>query len=209
VKDHKHSKGDLEYFVKDASPLEDVLSAAPRSRVEIEVELERSHEEYYAKLYQEYSNLLTSSASKELPNTEGSSSIGLYVNGSFPPFLGTVVPLSGISEASWEIRSPFVVPALRWVIRGLIGSGHLTALEPLTADSSMSSGVIITNDVYYWDAQLEPFEVLNLRELQRRKRANIADEEASEEDIELSEYEKLRAERVARNAERLKALGLG
>jgi hypothetical protein len=73
----------------------------------------------------------------------------------------------------------------------------------------MSSGVIITNDVYYWDAQLEPFEVLNLRELQRRKRANIADEEASEEDIELSEYEKLRAERVARNAERLKALGLG
>ena len=30
----------------------------------------------------------------------------------------------------------------------------------------------------------------------------------SDEDIELSEYEKLRAERVARNAERLKALGL-
>ena len=209
VKDYKHSKDDFEYFVEDASTLEDARSAAPRSRVEIEVELERCHEEYYAKLYQEYSSLLTSSVSKKLPNIEGSSSIGLYVNGSFPPFLGTVVPLSGISEASWEIRSPFVVPALRWVIRGLIGSGHLTAIEPLTADSSMSSGVIIANDVYYWDAQLQPFEVLNLRELQRRKRANIADEEASEEDIELSEYEKLRAERVARNAERLKALGLG
>jgi hypothetical protein len=209
AKDYKHSKGDYEYYsIKDASSLEDVRSAAPRSRVEIEVELEKCHEEYYAKLHQEYSTLLTSSVSKELPNIEDSSSIGLYVNGSFPPFLGTVVPLSGISEASWEIRSPFVVPALRWVIRGLIGSGHLTALEPLTADSSMSSGVIITNDVYYWDAQ-QPFEVLNLRELQRRKRANIADEEASEEDIELSEYEKLRAERVARNAERLKALGLG
>lgn len=209
VKDSKHSKDDFEYFVKDASKtLQDVRSAAPRSRVEIEVELERCHEEHYAKLHQEYSNLLTSSVSKELPNIDGSSSIGLYVNGSFPPFLGTVVPLSGISESSWEIRSPFVVPALRWVIRGLIGSGHLTAIEPLTADSSMSSGVIITNDVYYWDAQLQPFEVLNLRELQRRKRANIADEEASEEDIELSEYEKLRAERVARNAERLKALGL-
>jgi hypothetical protein len=33
-------------------------------------------------------------------------------------------------------------------------------------------------------------------------------DDESEEDIELSEYETLRAERVARNAERLKALGL-
>jgi hypothetical protein len=44
--------------------------------------------------------------------------------------------------------------------------------------------------------------------MQRRRRGNIPREEESEEEVEMSEYEKLRAERVARNAERLKALGL-
>ena len=99
-----------------------------------------------------------------------------------------------------------VISALRWIMRGLIKSGHVTDLEPLATD--VSSGVIMTNDIYYWDANLHPFETLDLKELQRKKRANKDLDEESEEDIEMSEYEKMRAERVARNAERLKALGL-
>jgi hypothetical protein len=47
-----------------------------------------------------------------------------------------------------------------------------------------------------------------VRGLQRRKRAGNIAEEEEEDDYEMSEYERLRAERVARNAERLKALGL-
>jgi hypothetical protein len=43
----------------------------------------------------------------------------------------------------------------------------------------------------------------------RRLRANNEEAASSEDEAELSAYEKLRAERVARNAERLKALGLG
>jgi hypothetical protein len=201
-------KGAVEFFLKEGS-LEDennnnnnnsMLVCLPSSRLEVEVQKEKRHEEYYSKLYQTYSNLLTS-------HEEASeSSFGLYANGSFPPYLGRVVPITGLTEVSWEIRAPFVVPALRWVLRGLIHSGHLTAVEPMTTD--LSSGIIMTNDIYYWDTSLQPFEVLDLKELQRKKRTNKEMDDESEEDIELSEYETLRAERVARNAERLKALGL-
>ena len=170
----------------------------PSNRVEVELQNEKRHEEYYSKLYQAYSNLFA-------PEEE-SESYGLFSNGSFPPYLGRIVPVSEQGDVSWEIRAPFVVPALRWVLRGLIQSGHLTSLEPMTTD--LSSGVILTNDIYYWDSSLQPFEVLDLKELQRKKRADREADEESEEDIELSEYERLRAERVARNAERLKALGL-
>jgi hypothetical protein len=68
--------------------------------------------------------------------------------------------------------------------------------------------VVIKNDIYYWDPKQQPFEVLDVRGLQRRKRAGNIAEEEEEDDYEMSEYERLRAERVARNAERLKALGL-
>ena len=175
----------------------------PSSRLQLEIERERQHEDFYAKLYQKYSNFLVQSPAAA---NGGSACFGSYAQGSFPPYLGRVVPISGWSEISWEIRLPFVIPALRWVLRGLIHSGHVTAIENL--DASVGSGVIMTNDVYYWDSDLKPLEVLDSKELQRRKRANKSDDEDSESDVEMSEYEKLRAERVARNAERLKALGL-
>jgi hypothetical protein len=110
----------------------------------------------------------------------------------------------------WEIRSPYAVASLRWVIRGLIHSGHLSQVEDLTADN-LNSGVLLANHVYYWDSRLEPYEVLDQKELQRRKRANQGGGggDESEDEIELSEYEKMRQARVARNAERLKSLGLG
>jgi hypothetical protein len=194
----KSKKDAVEFFVKDNEGQDDIL-VFPTSRSEVELQKEKRHEEYYSKLYQAYTNSMMSAQ-------EEHGSFGLYANGSFPPYLGKVVPIAGLTEVSWQIRAPFVVPALRWVLRGLIQSGHLTAVENMSTD--LSSGVIMTNDIYYWDAKLQPFEFLDLKELQRRKRANKPDGEDSEEDIELSEYEKLRAERVVRNAERLKALGL-
>lgn len=190
-------KFEAEFFMLEGNSDDDTASMIPTNRLEVEVYQERRHEGYYSKLYQEYSNQLSSS-------DEGL--FGLYANGSFPPYLGQVVPVSENAEVSWEIREPFVVPALRWVLRGLINSGHLTALEPMS--TNQSQGVLITNDVYYYDAKLQPFEALDLKGLQRRKRANQVEDSESDEDIELSEYEKLRAERVARNAERLKLLGL-
>jgi hypothetical protein len=64
--------------------------------------------------------------------------------------------------------------------------------------------------VYYIDETLQPFETLNLKEISRRKRANDVLDQASSanDEVELSAYEKARAERVARNAERLQSLGL-
>jgi hypothetical protein len=194
---------DLEYFpqnsysgMSNASFSEDIIPpSSPSSRKEMEMQLEKKHEEYYSKLFQKYE--------KELAATDTN---GMYINGSFPPYLGRVIPSKNQHGLLWEIRSAFAVPALRWVIRGLINSGHLTAIEPMTSDTT--SGIIITNDIYYYDPSLQPFEILDVRELQRKKRADNAEEEESEDEIEMSEYEKLRAERVARNAERLKALGL-
>ena len=195
-KSRKDSKG-IEFFLKEETIGTDSTVAFPTNRWEVEIQKEKRHEDYYSKLYQTYSKLLASS--------EEVSSFGTYANGSFPPYCGRVVPISE-KEMSWEIRAPFVVPALRWVLRGLIRSDHLTSVEPMTTD--LISGVIMTNDIYFWDNALQPFEVLDQKELQRKKRANKESDDESEEDIELSEYERLRAERVARNAERLKALGL-
>ncbi|KAI2490556.1 bromodomain-containing protein [Fragilaria crotonensis] len=169
---------------------------APRatSRGGIEGLLEQLHEAYYAKLYQQFSKLLNSASGN-----------GMFANASFPPYLGRVVPatLDGVGTR-WEIRSEYVVPALRWVIRGLVQSGHLAELEPLTTEAPLTSGVIMTNDVYYHDPASRPFDLLEIR---RKKKGEGADE-SSEDEIELSEYEKLRAERVSRNAERLRSLGL-
>ena len=169
-------------------------STIASNRGEVEGFIEQLHETYYAKLYQQFS--------KHLSSDSGS---GLLANASFPPFLGRVVPatLHGIG-AMWEIRSEYVVPAVRWVIRGLIHSGHLTELDPLTTEAPLTSGVIMTSDVYYHDPASHPFDLLEIR----RKKKDEGADESSEDEIELSEYEKLRAERVSRNAERLRSLGL-
>jgi hypothetical protein len=186
-----------EFFTthKEESTGDGALTKIPSSRLEVEIYKEKCHEENYSKFFQEYSSLMSSSSEN---------SFGSYSNGSFPPYLGRVVPNG--SEVSWEIREPFVVPALRWILRGLIQSGHVTELEPIVPNQS--HGIIMTNDVYFCDVNLQPFEQLDLKELQRRKRANQEADDSESEDIELSEYEKLRAQRVVRNTERLKMLGL-
>ena len=73
------------------------------------------------------------------------------------------------------------VSALRWVIRGLIKSNHLHAVEDVTTDS-LNSGMILVNNVYYVNSSSEPYEALDLKELIRRKRADQEAEESSEEE---------------------------
>lgn len=212
-KDSSKKTEGLEFYLLDQElgGNDAVASSIPSSRLDVEVLLEKRHEEYYAKLYSAYEALLVSTASEE-------SSFALYSNGAFPPYLGRVVPSKNEHGFMWEIRPPFVVPALRWVLRGLIVSGHLTAIEPMFSSTSTTgvgsydyttSGVIISNDMYYYNPETcKPFEVLDTRVLQRKKRAGEAEDSSDEDEVEMSEYEKLRAERVARNAERLKLLGL-
>jgi hypothetical protein len=178
------------------------VEALPKSRLEVEDLMEKLHESYFSSLYKEHSKMLSSVAGAALPPN-----VGRFSDESFPPYLGRVIPAVDSRNMLWEIRSAYVIPALRWVIRGLIHSGHLSEVEPLALDS-LSSGAVLANHIYYIDDR-EPFEVLDTKELQRRKRADKDGNESSEGEIELSEYEKLRAERVSRNAERLKALGLG
>ena len=114
-----------------------------------------------------------------------------YAGGSFPPYLGRVV------NGTWEIRSQYVNAAVRWVLRGLVASNHL----------HLDDNQYLVNNAYYIDPLVDPLDQLDTREIQKRKKTAKA-EESDEEEVELSAYEKLRAERVARNAERLKALGL-
>jgi hypothetical protein len=190
---------DVEYFLSadtcppldDYSTPENNAERTASNRTEVEAHREALHEEYYSVLYQRLF--------KRLQSTDG---YGTFANNLFPPFLGRVIPCvepTDSTEVAWEIRSAYVIPAIRWVLRGLVQSGHFSEIEP---------GVILANNVYSLKEGEHPFDVLDLKEVQRRKRATIEEQETSEEEIEMSEYEKLRAERVARNAERLKALGL-
>lgn len=183
----------LSYYTSEA--LFDAEDTLPSSRLEVEHTCEKLHENLFAELYRSYS--------KEFLYD---SDIGRYADDSFPPYLGRIVPLNDQGDVSWEIRSPYLGPALRWVLRGLIQSGHLGEIEPLSMDS-MLSGAVIPNNVYFI-GETQPYDVIDARELQRRKRAGQDDGDTLEEEVALSEYERLRAERVARNADRLKALGL-
>ena len=82
----------------------------------------------------------------------------------------------------------------------------------MTLNCLRSKNVLLfPNHVYYIDAQATPFDILDVKELARRKKqqntkSNV--DEDSDDDIEMSEYEKARAERMARNKDRLVALGL-
>jgi hypothetical protein len=176
------------------------------------------------------------------------SGLGTYAGGSFPPYLGRVIsssPLSSDGEVDgggggsssnssssivWEIREQNLVPALRWIMRGLVRSGHLDevdgslsegALEDAASRSSIAafgSGIVVPNHEYYYisntDENVRPFDVLDEKEILRKRRQSAAAADGSggaaamDEKVELSEYEQMRAARVARNADRLKALGL-
>lgn len=198
------------------------LPTASNSRVGVEGVRETLHEQFYATLYRQHS-----------PNAMIlDSSLGKYVEGSFPPYLGRVFNTSsGETDCGivWEIREQYVIPALRWVLRGLVRSGHLSEVdgslsEGIASDNDIGttggragiaftfgSGIVVPNHEYYVNEKFEPFELLDEKEIMRKRRAQTGgdDDESSEEEVELSAYEKMRAERVARNAERLKLLGLG
>jgi len=220
----------LEYYLKDYSLVEfeseTVLSTVARNRSQVESLRESLHEEYFAKLYHKhFSN--GSSKSTSACSAVDDTTYGMYTENSFPPFLGRIVPIGSpptssdnrsskypfpASSISWEIRPAYVLPALHWIIRGLVASGHLERLESLFMESQGNkSSVVITNHAYYCNKSRVPFDVLDVKEIVRRKRSENAekleqDEEA--EEVEMSAYEKMRAERVARNKERLKLLGL-
>ena len=196
-----------------------VLPTTSKSRIGVEGVLETLHEQFYATLYRQHSgNAMILD-----------SDLGKYAGGSFPPYLGRVFDCEYGGSIVWEIREQYVIPALRWVLRGLVQSGHLAEVdgslsEGIAADNDIGmtgpragvdftfgSGVVVPNHEYYINEEFEPFDLLDEKEIMRKRRAQAAggdDNESSDEEVELSAYEKMRAERVARNAERLKLLGL-
>ena len=192
-------------------------------RQEVETVRENLHESHFAPLYYEIASQLTSSKLDDTHDCE----IGLYADDSFPPYLGRIF------QGTWEIRAPYIAPALRWVIRGLIRSGHLFEMDPLTIRSnvigsfsqSSSSGALVAAssspalelregsvsiaNSYYWNRS--PFDVVESKRPKIRSKLDIQEEAKRKKDSEreLSEYEQDRAKRIARNQEYLKSLGLG
>ena len=196
-----------------------ILPTTSKSRIGVEGVLETLHEQFYATLYRQHS------VNAMILDNE----LGKYVGGSFPPYLGRVFDCANSGGIVWEIREQYVIPALRWVLRGLVQSGHLAEVdgslsEGIAADNDIGmtgpragvdftygSGVVVPNHEYYINEKFEPFEMLDEKEIMRKRRAQTVggdDNASSDEEVELSAYEKMRAERVARNAERLKLLGL-
>ena len=183
-----------------------------RSRLSIEGIQETIHEQFHATLYREHSHnaLILNSG------------LGKYADGSFPPYLGRVLLAATSNDDDaivWEIREQYLIPALRWVLRGLVRSGHLQEVdgslsEGVTDDAptmnSFGSGIVVPSHEYYYNETFAPYDIVDEKEISRKRRLDAAADadSSSEEEVELSEYEKMRAERVQRNAERLKALGL-
>jgi hypothetical protein len=207
----------VEYYMMDGDIFQpaqssgsdlDFIPTVCRSRLGAEGVQETIHELFFGKLYRNHS-----------PNAmilgDG---LGTYANGSFPPFLGRVIQADSENNV-WEIREQYLIPALRWVLRGLVKSGHLAEVDGSLSDgilddaasrSSFGAGIVVPSHEYYYNETLPPFEVLDEKEVLRKRRLEAAadSDSSSDEEVELSEYEKMRAERVARNAERLKLLGL-
>ncbi len=206
----------VEYFIHEEnfSNLLDFheIEHIAKDRENIESVREILHEEFFAKLYYKYcSNNATKSLFVESKNGDD---CGVYTKGYFPPFLGRIVPSSNEYPFSnsfrWEIRSQYAIPALRWILRGLVQSGHLVEWEPASLENIDIETSLMTNHIYYKNKLMTPYEVLDVKEMQRRKRVENEKEDVEDEaePVELSAYEQMRADRVARNKERLKALGL-
>ena len=194
--------------VRVLTRLQPSQSLVAKDRGEIETISETLHEEFFAQLYYKFFSLGASDPA--LLESVLGDDIGVFTDGSFPPYLGRVVPTvhpSTPMSCTWEIRSQFVVPALRWVLRGLVLSDHISEWEPNSLSSYETESILLPNHSYFKETKKPLFEILDPR---RKKVGPIDDDEKVEEDvdIELSEYEKMRAERVARNKERLKLLGL-
>jgi len=120
----------------------------------------------------------------------------------FCPWLGSISFATG--ELVWEIRKPHLLPALRYVLRGLVHSGHVFEVESIGATSASAGGGTVCVANAYMPSL--PFSVIKVKNALRKKKKEEDEEE--EEQVELSEYEQARAERVARNNAKLKALGL-
>lgn len=195
-------------YVTIFNRLQPSQSLVAQDRAEIETISETLHEEFFAQLYYKFFSL--SASDPALLESVFGDDVGIFTDGSFPPYLGRIVPSIDPSipmSCTWEIRSQFVVPALRWVLRGLVLSDHLSEWELNSLSSYETESILLPNHSYFKETKKSLFEILDPR---RKKVGPIDDDEKVQEDveIELSEYEKMRAERVARNKERLKLLGL-
>lgn len=200
----------VEFYLlnRDDDLRQELGSLAPEttSREKVEEMRQILHEEYYAKLFYKYCSASNTSnpVVMESMSDEGT---GIFTDSSFPPFLGRVVPnvSDDTDQVTWEINPEFIVPAIRWVLRGLVASGHIIEWEQNSLSSYDNESLLLINHVYFYNGNKCPYEVLV-----KRKKAMQAmeEEEESEEEVEMSAYEKMRAERVARNKEKLKALGL-
>jgi len=142
---------------------------------------------------------------------------------SFPPWLGSIGE-GAEGGLVWQIRKPFIVPAVRHVLRGLIQSGHVFEIESILPTKNSAGGGLVAVANYYLPSI--PFTVLprkppTFKAKKQKKGDSIGyvkgtdeSDEAKEEQgeaeavVEMSDYEKARAERVARNNAYLKSLGL-
>ena len=90
------------------------------------------------------------------------------------------------------------------------GSLSEGTLDDAPQRTSFGAGIVVPSHEYYYNETSSPFDVLDEKEILRKRRQNAAEDggSSSEEEVELSEYEQMRAARVQRNAERLRALGL-
>ena len=126
----------------------------------------------------------------------------------WPPYLGRIGQ-NDTGGMVWEIRKDLAQQALLHVLRGLVQSQHIFEVSPIS--NPKEEGMVCVANYYLPGV---PYSVYP--KIDRRKRLKLEGAsapgpvggESSDEEEEMTEYEKARAEKMARNKAFLQSLGL-
>ena len=127
----------------------------------------------------------------------------------WPPYLGRIGQ-NDTGGMVWEIRKELAQQALLHVLRGLVQSQHIFEVSPISKPKE--EGMVCVANYYLPGI---PYSVYP--KIDRRKRLKLEGasapgggegSDAAEEEEEMTEYEKVRADKMARNQAFLQSLGL-
>jgi hypothetical protein len=109
----------------------------------------------------------------------------------------------------WEIRKDLAQQALLHVLRGLVQSQHIFEVSPIS--NPKEEGMVCVANYYLPGVPYSVYPKIDRRKRLKLEGASASGPvggESSDEEEEMTEYEKARAEKMARNKAFLQSLGL-
>ena len=126
----------------------------------------------------------------------------------WPPYLGRIGQ-NDTGGMVWEIRKDLAQQALLHVLRGLVQSQHIFEVSPIS--NPKEEGMVCVANYYLPGVPYSVYPKIDRRKRLKLEGASASGPvggESSDEEEEMTEYEKARAEKMARNKAFLQSLGL-